>query len=497
MTTSTTSNQPDFLQPGFDPGKCTVPRLRGILLEWEIDFKSSARKGELVELYKEHVAPAIELMRRQRRVDTRRIEDPIESDEDPAERIVPPIRRSSPRKSVRTAVQSESRGRPSQVNTERVKKKEVFSDYNPFQTPPAGVTVSRRKTFGTAIDQGNKEEVIQQKRHIENESETEFEPEPELPTGFSMQRRKQSHTTRNAFFLVLVSILALGVYLWRSASIAAGYCGVEETTERVYGVLAKCKECPTHAKCFPGLRAECDPGFVRVDDLRSLIGVARPGCVPDRETGRRVAAVADEAVRILREARAVSGCGAVKTAAVAEDAIEAILMRRKASTVSDQQLSALWKEAFQFVCGRPEVTVRRQDGQVFLESSSRAYISLRCLFKQMLRACVVPAGAAVLLAVVGAGIWRCSAQRRLENGRVRMLVRDVYARLAQKRRDGTQTGAISVAQLRDAVLAEMDIKQRRRLWQAVQQIVEDNANVRARQVELRGEITRVWEWVGD
>lgn len=47
---------PEYLQPGFDPTTLKVAELRGILLEHNIDYPSSARKPELVDLFTQNVA---------------------------------------------------------------------------------------------------------------------------------------------------------------------------------------------------------------------------------------------------------------------------------------------------------------------------------------------------------------------------------------------------------------------------------------------------------
>ncbi|EGZ77615.1 hypothetical protein NEUTE2DRAFT_100723 [Neurospora tetrasperma FGSC 2509] len=47
----------DYLQPGFDPRSLTVPRLRSILVTHQVPYPSTAKKGQLVDLFNEHVVP--------------------------------------------------------------------------------------------------------------------------------------------------------------------------------------------------------------------------------------------------------------------------------------------------------------------------------------------------------------------------------------------------------------------------------------------------------
>lgn len=47
----------DYLSPSFDPASLTVPRLRNILLTHNVEYPSSAKKPQLIELFNENIAP--------------------------------------------------------------------------------------------------------------------------------------------------------------------------------------------------------------------------------------------------------------------------------------------------------------------------------------------------------------------------------------------------------------------------------------------------------
>lgn len=62
---------------------------------------------------------------------------------------------------------------------------------------------------------------------------------------------------------------------------------------------------------------------------------------------------------------------------------------------------------------------------------------------------------------------------------------------------GRTTACVAVVHLRDELLPTMpDLKARKQAWEDVVHIVESNSNVRAKLMDIRGEIMRVWEWVG-
>lgn len=47
----------DYLQGGFDPRTLTVPRLRSILVTYNINYPATAKKPQLIDLFTEHVLP--------------------------------------------------------------------------------------------------------------------------------------------------------------------------------------------------------------------------------------------------------------------------------------------------------------------------------------------------------------------------------------------------------------------------------------------------------
>ncbi|GJN77771.1 inner nuclear membrane protein enriched at telomere/subtelomere region [Purpureocillium lilacinum] len=56
----------DYLQEGFDPRTVTVPRLRSILVTHNVNFPSTAKKPQLVQLVTDHVMPQVPRLRAQR-----------------------------------------------------------------------------------------------------------------------------------------------------------------------------------------------------------------------------------------------------------------------------------------------------------------------------------------------------------------------------------------------------------------------------------------------
>ena len=59
----------EYLQPNFDPTTLRVADLRRILLFHDVEFPSSAKKGQLVNLFLDHITPkAKSLLQKKNRV---------------------------------------------------------------------------------------------------------------------------------------------------------------------------------------------------------------------------------------------------------------------------------------------------------------------------------------------------------------------------------------------------------------------------------------------
>ena len=56
----------DYLQEGWDPRSVTMPRLRSILVTHNVDFSSTAKKAQLVQLVEDEVLPQAPKLRAQK-----------------------------------------------------------------------------------------------------------------------------------------------------------------------------------------------------------------------------------------------------------------------------------------------------------------------------------------------------------------------------------------------------------------------------------------------
>ncbi|KAE8442685.1 hypothetical protein EG329_002930 [Mollisiaceae sp. DMI_Dod_QoI] len=377
------------------------------------------------------------------------------------------------------------------------------------------------------------------------EASEEFTPEAQLElvreravngenaVGPLRPKRKQTRSISKKGPLSVALLALLGGYAawYRQEKVAVGYCGVgREATQVVPAgvevpdwvrILAEpqCEPCPQHAYCSENLETHCEADYVLKPHTLSLGGLVPlpPSCEPDGEKVRRVKAVADRAVEELRERRAKFECGELtneaglpeQTVEIDAEELKKEVSKKRRKGMGEAEFEELWAGAIGEIKGRDEVVSVADGPHTLLTSTSLARLPLGCAIRRSFRLSLarhrLKIASLALLSFIILYIRTTLHSRAAANAAVPHLVSLTLDRLATQAalhasdKEAYPEEWISIGQLRDDVLRdEHSIKKRAALWERVKRIVELNSNVRISQREGRnGEISRVWEWVGN
>ncbi|KAF4124173.1 Man1-Src1p-C-terminal domain [Geosmithia morbida] len=560
----------DYLQEGFDPRSVTMPRLRSILVTHSVDYPSTAKKAQLVQLVEEYVLPQAPKIRAQKArakrssmgiVNAGSAEDTgnwddhdlapppsVKRSKSPRKsstRVktedydnIPPPPRSISKRTSRSAsralshanetpepeppVSASSRRTSRRTITPQIKpepedeeipaegNKSAFTNDNPFQSgssPPSTKTPRSRRQTG---DVDTTRSVKSSRRRTENsvpkfrepqvaydemEPGEEFTPDEQigleeaedkgevrLPSRQSPHQsgRKTSFTTP----LLVLIVTLLGVYgaWYRQEKIGVGYCGLGRQPQQIIPpnvpipdfaipfVEAQCEQCPAHAYCYENFEARCEPDFLLRSHPLSFGGLIPlpPTCEPDGEKARRVQAVADKAIEVLREKRAKYECRSLKdqdggnTPSIDEQELKETVSRKRSKRLNSAEFEDLWVAAIGEVTSREEVEV---------EPATR-FVARARYRRHVTTSAQVPA-------LVDLVMTRLSNQKELGE-------------------EGIDDAWLFLPNLRDDVLRSVhSLSERESIWRKVKVVVEQNSNVRTGQREGRnGEVGRAWEWIG-
>jgi len=216
----------------------------------------------------------------------------------------------------------------------------------------------------------------------------EFTPDEQLAlerdqaesgTVGTVARRRQPPTRtsgaiKNALTAITVALLGGFAALWRQEKLDVGYCGVGSPSALIGGVeipewadfiRPQCEPCPPHARCFQDLKTECDQDFVLKPHPLSVGGLVPlpPTCEPDSEKARKVKAVADRVVEVLRERTAKAECGELtdengkhtSSSEFKEAILKETVSAQRRKGMSQSEFEDLWRAAIGDVLQRDEI----------------------------------------------------------------------------------------------------------------------------------------------
>ncbi|KAJ2147019.1 hypothetical protein IW136_000320 [Coemansia sp. RSA 678] len=292
---------------------------------------------------------------------------------------------------------------------------------------------------------------------------------------------------------------------------------------------------------------QCDAGHVlQFPALTSRVYPLVPQCVRDVPTEHRVRQLvavmlhecqarrgrAECQMSLMEQARGLRAqsdddeAEAIERLGISSTDLHALMSRRKAPRLSDEEFDALFRLAAAELTSSDAVSAfelayeDEDDETTFYVARDAEYPPFCHIQRLVLRAVVghVP----VLLGLIGAGILSFVASRRFgayraERKAADVLVGSALSRLKRQARRHyvdpalSPSPAIPSLQLRDLLLLStgsppssstdvtqvyFDPRARSSVWERVRQVVERNANVRCRTTAVRGEPMRVWEWIG-
>ncbi|KAI8605695.1 Man1-Src1p-C-terminal domain-containing protein [Dissophora ornata] len=326
--------------------------------------------------------------------------------------------------------------------------------------------------------------------------------------------------------LIILSTIVLAYGAWyRQTRIDIGFCTeteAESPTIRPW-YYPSCIPCPDHATC---LRSDaepiCPPEYILKPQILSFGNLLpiTPVCVLNRAKEYQSLQVADAVEKILhihagniecsisREKEPSNSVGYRARRGISTYDLRFQVEQMKDSNVSNEDFEQYWDLALRELH-------RRSDKVVFergLAGEERARSlkprkTLTCRLRQALVSWIIKFKLLLLaltVSAIGGFTVRSHILRRRKEGRiVNGLVQNVLTKLSDQAHYYYIDPVVYTdpflpqTHLRDALLADVHSAARRQeIWDKVQAIIERNSNVRTSSQEVRGELHKVWEWVG-
>lgn len=321
--------------------------------------------------------------------------------------------------------------------------------------------------------------------------------------------------------------------MWTGAALWIYYChrtsvvGFCDGTTVGRGTLSSpaCTPCPENGMCAGGALQACDSEYVAEAPVIAQVPVVSylmpfawhaPRCVPDTYKLILASELSDAIVEYLAHWHGQVLCGRAAPYAHAPEhrlgryavpaqEVRAALLDRADDVVDSATFLSVWAIA---VAGLEEhakdefVPLSQSDRMWFASERVAAPISCRLrlyvanlVWQSRFRVAFV-----VILCTLAYLLVRRVRMARLRHRHVALQVQQVYEHLqlqAARHAAGEGPREVPATHLRDELLhTDPNARARRQQWARVARVVEQNANVRTRQMEWHGEWQRVWEWVG-
>ncbi|PKI85904.1 hypothetical protein MVES1_000543 [Malassezia vespertilionis] len=504
------------IDASIDAATLRVPELRALLQEHRVAVPSGARKAALVDLFDSHVRPILQQQATPDRPRAKRVQVPGPREDTPTSTPSSLRKRSRPQLAFGSPGMRTSAAQNSQDSQDSPTPSIRFAEENPFQA------LQTHSSARATVPKGTHTQVL---------PGTGTEPHT-APISTPKQRSRvfPPHWRTAALRWILWASACYWIwYCYRSRTI--GYCDTNTSAATPHGIVPlapPCTPCPTHGVCANGHVTSCtsadytvaDAAVSRIPVVSALVPLTwRPAqCVPDTYKLVLASELSAGIVEYLAQWHGSVRCGlaaplrhvpehALGKFAVPTATVRAELEARTVDDVDATLFSTLWDLALDGLLEHAPaeiVAITSARGTHWL-ATHRASMPLRCRIRLYIFALVWRSKLRVLITIVLV-LATLYIVRRVRESRVLAVHVAAYARQvcaelcaqAQQHAASPQLPlGLPVAHLRDAVLEdELSSAARRKLWAHVTRVVEQNANVRARQAQWHGEWVRVWEWTG-
>ncbi|KAJ9053828.1 inner nuclear membrane protein enriched at telomere/subtelomere region [Entomophthora muscae] len=487
----------DYLEPDFEPNFLTSTQLKKILIENEVDFKPLQSKSELVDLFQRHIGSrAARLKKSSARpvIEVRRTANPqytrgstqIKKEEPP-----------SPQTRYRASFQHKDN--PTRKGFKDEARPHIFKDskeQSKLASSSASEDLDNQRRLGP---------VVYPKIPVLTKHQANLPP----PRGFRFRFFPTTTFGQLLFALTFICFIWLRVQLD-----LLEYCRPNEISKKSQGFesfIPRCIPCPPNAICEDGLFKGCHEGFLaRRNPFSTKLLPLSPSCSVDIGHLKRVEVLTASAVSILQYQLGHYQClsqSVSKGLTVPE--LYQRLFDSAEPKIPKTEFGKIFKEVIDNLSRRKEtvefMVTEEAEGESAVIYAIQPSLSLFCkakmsthlYYRELLMSLAVILALEFLRRWIQTHYHETKLVKRCVAKVLDMLAERDHLHLTQPKL--YPENSISIMHARDQLLSKTypSLSARDRVWSRVISHIDTNTNVRTFQRNHRGDVHRVWEWVGD
>lgn len=363
---------------------------------------------------------------------------------------------------------------------------------------------------------------------LQNEFELEnsrIEIESEKVLNMINSREKFKYY-KAQFIKIIVIWLALLLFsfilaIYRQERIQVGFCGCGTESNisllfKLFNIRLKCVECPDHGVCYPYSQLSCLPEYIMSQPLFWSFWGLIPTyntCVLDSTKVKKINKIVKSVLDLLsrRNANIKCGDGLDREAGLSWKQIVETIDQRLANDFNDKNYAYIWEKVKIMLTTRTDlkfVPDDKEKNKVIIRSLSLSRLSIKCRLKRLLITLLVKYKVYLLsvmtILLTLSWIFYQINQALSRNEYYRNMVKEIINKLQKQATDNRHSGVakpyIAKIQLRDYYLPQLQKltkKNRDSVWKRVVKNIEANSNIKTEDVEINGDIMRVWSWCSD
>ncbi|GMM45664.1 Src1 protein [Pichia kluyveri] len=351
---------------------------------------------------------------------------------------------------------------------------------------------------------------LQNEFQIEN-SRIEIESDKELNKLNNYEKFKyyKFQYLKIIFIWLTVLLLSFIFLIYRQERIQVGFCGHERETppnllKNLLNLHLKCINCPPHAICSENSKIECLPdytltkGFFYVSSLIPTYATCKLDSTKIKRINKIVKSVAD----YLSERNGTYKCGegSDEEVGLKWDQIIEIINQKLLIDINDENYDYFWNKVKLVLTTRTDIKFNNE----LIRSISMNKVPFKCRIKKFIITILLKYKLYILtitslLTFISYIFYKINEIQR-QNECYRYIVKDSITKLQQQRKNVTNgVKYIAKIQLRDFYLPQLHTlprNSRQKVWAKAVRTIEKNSNVLVEDVEIQGEMVRVWTWSG-
>lgn len=314
------------------------------------------------------------------------------------------------------------------------------------------------------------------------------------------------------WILLLLVMFCISVY--QQERIKIGFCGYENYTNlfifKLFNYKLKCIDCPDHAICYENSKIECFPDYKISKPLFWSIFGFLPTfnkCVLDSTKIKRINKTLKYVVDLLSRRNASIKCGNGSDSEVGlnwEQIIE-MVDQNFLYDPNAEFYNYTWDKVKLLLTTRSDLIFKTINNKEIIRSISLSKLSVNCRIKRLILSILLKykayfitiLGMLTMFSYIFYSINQYQKRKELYNNIVKEIINKLQTQKISYRKTKQGHPYVAKIQLRDYYLpqfTQLSKKNQKNLWNQVVTHIEKNSNIKIEDVEVNGDIMRVWSW---